>query len=1023
MRQFHERLEQRLSWYRKWHRDPTHRAMHYAFTFLFVLLMVAVVITFGHSHAAGNTYYVAVNGSDSNAGTQAAPWQTLAKVNSMTFVPGDSILFRRGDTFSGSIVPKSSGSSGAPITYGAYGSGANPIITGLADVSSWTNLGGNIWESTSPASILPTANVVAVGGMGVPVGRWPNSGWRTFSSSTASSITDSSLPTSPDWTGGEVVIRKDRWIIDRAPVTNQSGSTLSFTNPTSYNPKNGWGYFLQNSKSTLDSANEWYYDSSTKKLGIYSSGQPAAVQVSSVDDLVNIVNKKYLTFDSLSFIGANDADFYLGNAAYITIQNVSMSMSQNGVFGKNYGGSSPGFILKNSTVANINNNGIKLEPEFTGSYIGHNSFSNIAMTAGMGASGDGTYSAVIENADGGLVEYNQVNNTGYDGISFGGIGTKVENNLVSGYCSIKDDGGGIYTDYEDSGRVIANNIIVNGWGAPAGTSPAVSRAHGIYLDGSVSGNIQITGNSIFHGGFSSLFIHNAHDASITDNIDYDSDQGIFIKNDQSSVSTHNLSISNNISVGKTASQLVLDMESAHNDIPSFGIADNNYYVRPLADTSKIYVATSSSPNGTNYTLAGWQLLSGQDKDSKNSPVALSSANDIFFDYNASSSQKTDTLSAVYVDAKGVTYSTGSVTIPAWASVILFKTSGTVSGGGATPTPPPASPADTTPPAISLTAPAAGAALSGTVTVSANASDDVGVDHVDFYRGTTLIAGDSSSPYSVSLNTASLANGSYSLTAKAYDAAGNSAVSPAVSISISNVVVPPPDTAAPAVSIGSPAAGAALTGTATLTATASDNVGVSKVSFYQGTTLIDTDTTGSPYSISWDTTKVSNGTYSITAKASDAAGNTGTSSAVSVTVNNVAAVPPPTAGTTAWTFCANENATCTFSGTKQVRYGANGSYVYKNFTGSVACNNQHFGDPAYGILKSCYYGDVSTSAPAPTKTWTFCSKENATCRFSGTKQIRFGVNGAYNYKTFTKSVLCNIKNFGDPAVGLAKSCYY
>jgi len=93
-----------------------------------------------------------------------------------------------------------------------------------------------------------------------------------------------------------------------------------------------------------------------------------------------------------------------------------------------------------------------------------------------------------------------------------------------------------------------------------------------------------------------------------------------------------------------------------------------------------------------------------------------------------------------------------------------------------------------------------------------------------------------------------------------------------------------DTTKPTVSLTAPTAGATLSGTTTLTATASDNVGVAKVEFFSGATLLNTDTT-SPYSYSWDTTTVTNGTYSLTAEAFDAAGNTQTSTAVSVTVNN------------------------------------------------------------------------------------------------------------------------------------------
>jgi fibronectin type 3 domain-containing protein len=111
--------------------------------------------------------------------------------------------------------------------------------------------------------------------------------------------------------------------------------------------------------------------------------------------------------------------------------------------------------------------------------------------------------------------------------------------------------------------------------------------------------------------------------------------------------------------------------------------------------------------------------------------------------------------------------------------------------------------------------------------------------------------------------------------------------------------PAADTTAPTVSVTAPTNGATVSGTTTLTATASDDSGtVSKVEFYNGTTLLGTDTT-SPYSFSWNTTTVANGSKTITAKAYDPSGNVGTSSVITVTVNNVAActtgtLAPPTA---------------------------------------------------------------------------------------------------------------------------------
>jgi subtilisin family serine protease len=95
-----------------------------------------------------------------------------------------------------------------------------------------------------------------------------------------------------------------------------------------------------------------------------------------------------------------------------------------------------------------------------------------------------------------------------------------------------------------------------------------------------------------------------------------------------------------------------------------------------------------------------------------------------------------------------------------------------------------------------------------------------------------------------------------------------------------------DTVAPTTAITAPAAGATLSGTATLTASASDNVGVTKVEFYFNSTRIATDA-AAPYSIAWNTTTVVNGSYTLTSKAYDMAGNVTTSAGVTVTVNNAA----------------------------------------------------------------------------------------------------------------------------------------
>src|SRR5207249_4802098 len=134
-------------------------------------------------------------------------------------------------------------------------------------------------------------------------------------------------------------------------------------------------------------------------------------------------------------------------------------------------------------------------------------------------------------------------------------------------------------------------------------------------------------------------------------------------------------------------------------------------------------------------------------------------------------------------------------------------------------------------------------------------------------------------YTLTWNTLTASNGAHTLTAVAWDAAGNTTSTSAVSVTVANDITPP------TVSLTEPAAGSTIVGTVTVSASAADNVGVVGVQFkLDGTNQKTTDTVA-PYKVTWNTTTASNGTHTLTAVANDAAGNTTTSTAVSVTVFN------------------------------------------------------------------------------------------------------------------------------------------
>src|SRR5207245_606359 len=172
--------------------------------------------------------------------------------------------------------------------------------------------------------------------------------------------------------------------------------------------------------------------------------------------------------------------------------------------------------------------------------------------------------------------------------------------------------------------------------------------------------------------------------------------------------------------------------------------------------------------------------------------------------------------------------------------------------------------------------------------TANASDNVGVVGVQFLLdGANLGAEDTAAPYSVSWNTTTASNGSHTLSAVARDAAGNRTTSAAVTVTVFN------DTTPPTVSITSPVSGATVGGTTSVTASASDNVGVVGVQFLLDGANLGVEDAAAPYSVSWNTTTASNGSHTLTAVARDAAGNRTTSAAVTVTVFNDTTPPSVT----------------------------------------------------------------------------------------------------------------------------------
>jgi len=196
--------------------------------------------------------------------------------------------------------------------------------------------------------------------------------------------------------------------------------------------------------------------------------------------------------------------------------------------------------------------------------------------------------------------------------------------------------------------------------------------------------------------------------------------------------------------------------------------------------------------------------------------------------------------------------------------------------------------DVTAPSISITSPGNGATVSGTIDVQVSASDNIGVNSVSLYVDGALVTTSFNQPFTNSLNSGTVANGTHTLKVTAKDAANNTGSS-SIQVTVDNSAGG--DLTSPTVSISSPANGSAFDPNVNVSVNVSgnDNVGVTSLSLSVDGTVVGNGN-GSSASFSWNTGSVGSGPHTLTARAYDAAGNQGATS-ISVTVNTVVQPPP------------------------------------------------------------------------------------------------------------------------------------
>jgi len=290
-----------------------------------VALMVASILAWTGIAARGAEYFVAANGSDTNAGTKEAPFQTIQKVAEV-MAPGDAGVVRAG-VYRETIKPPRSGAEGKPIRFAAA-PGETVTLSGLEPIDGkWSVYKGSIHQTKVDRDFIQ----LFVDGAMMVEARWPDmrfpgelwdrSKWaRAGKGSRYGKMVDPKLAeTDVDWTGALATLNVAHQFFTwtrRVQKHSKGGGTFEYARDlngiTSYADKTTpWEddrYILSGKLEALDSPGEWFLDGKTHTLYLWPPGgkDPSTrrVEFKARNYAFEAENLNYITISGFRFFGA-----------------------------------------------------------------------------------------------------------------------------------------------------------------------------------------------------------------------------------------------------------------------------------------------------------------------------------------------------------------------------------------------------------------------------------------------------------------------------------------------------------------------------------------------------------------------------------------------------------------------------------------------------------------------------------------------------------------------------------------------
>lgn len=577
------------------------------------------------------TYYVANNGSDMNNGlAPATAWQTIAKVNSVSFADNDTVLFKRGHTFRGGVTSK-----GFPlgIHFDAYGTGENPVIAGSVRITNWqpSALGANIYEANvsrfitvDSKGVTNTIENLFVNGKLMTIARYPNvaspdkTNWlKVGATAGTDAFTDPKLAALNKpvdyWKGATLRIRTYSWTYKVFPITGSSNGKLIAAGLGTQLPQ--WGYFIDGKLSELDYPGEWFYDAKTKKVFFYPpqgvDPNTLLIEGSTYKTGLSIYwHEDNSTVKNLTFRHFIESGVEVNSSNNVKVQNCRFEYNLTGISTWN----PANLLVSNNTFDQQLSTGILLNAatgfDVAQSVIEKNTLTNTGMMPlyckrysgvcyGIGMSVFGKAFTLRQNV---------LDKTGWTGIYLKDGGShRVENNVIRGALSLLNDGGAVSVGSHDN--IIRGNFLLNSIGnvdrsngcGSTNSTPCmhhVSYGMGVGADNGYK-NITVEGNTIAGNRDWAVRFNAFTNSKISNNTLFNNESQILLED------THGISANNVVSGNTVYSAMPDQIGVKMTNATEHGLLDNNYYCNP-------YSGVLFMRDDKRYSFAHWRKSFNQD---------------------------------------------------------------------------------------------------------------------------------------------------------------------------------------------------------------------------------------------------------------------------------------------------------------------------------------------------------------------------------------------------------------------------